>query len=105
MARARPSHTSRSGRQGSNEPAGRLRSGTPRRGFRLAWSLFELLRGRQDGMQRRSLHTRHELHQTGVADIENQTVDDLVAEIAMRHLPAFEAQRSLHLVAFAKKPD
>src|SRR5258705_4624305 len=56
-------------------------------------------------MQGGALHTGHKLHQTSVADIEYQAVDDLVAKVAMGHLTAFEAERSLHLVAFAKKAD
>ena len=56
-------------------------------------------------MQCRAFHARHELDQASVADIKNEAVDDLVAEIAMRHLAAFESQRRLNLVAFSEEPD
>jgi hypothetical protein len=52
-----------------------------------------------------AFHAGHELHQTGVADIEDESVDDLVAEVAVGHLASFEAQGGLHLVAFAEEAD
>ena len=51
-----------------------------------------------------SFHTRHELNQPCFSYIENEAVDDLVTEIAMSHLAALEAQRSLDLVTFTKEP-
>jgi len=54
-------------------------------------------------MQCGSFHAGHKLHQTGVANIQDQPVDDLVPEIAVSHLPPFEAQGRLDLVAFAKE--
>ncbi|MCU1248724.1 MAG: hypothetical protein JWQ49_1753 [Edaphobacter sp.] len=56
-------------------------------------------------MQGSAFHTRHELNQTSVTDVENEAVDDLVAEIAMGHLAAFEAERCLHFVAIAEEAD
>ena len=56
-------------------------------------------------MQRSAFHAGHKLHQSGVADIKNQAIDDLIAEIAVGHLTAFEAERCFHLVAVAKKAD
>ncbi len=50
-------------------------------------------------------HTGHKLHQSGVADIQDQPVDDLVTQITVRHLPALKAQRCLYLVAFTQKAD
>ena len=80
-----------------------LGAGSPGWRFSLSWSLLGLLRGRQDGVQGGAFHAWHELNQTSVSDIKNQAVDDLVAEIAMGHLAALEAERCLHLVAFAEK--
>ena len=54
-------------------------------------------------MQGCAFHARHELHQASIPDIEDEPVDDLVAEVAMCHLAAFEAKGSLHLVAFAEE--
>jgi hypothetical protein len=54
-------------------------------------------------MQRCAFHARHELHRTSLADVHDQPIDDLVAQVAMGHLPAFEAQAGLHLVAIAQK--
>ena len=54
-------------------------------------------------MQCSAFHAGHELHQTGVADIQDQPIDDLVTEIAVSHLSPFEAQGSLNLIALAKK--
>ena len=56
-------------------------------------------------MKRRALHAGHELDQTSVADIEDETVDNLVTEIAMGHLAAFESQRRLDLIAFSQEAD
>jgi len=50
-----------------------------------------------------AFHAGHELHQTGVADIQDQPIDDLVTEIAVSHLAPFEAQGRLNLIALAKK--
>ncbi len=56
-------------------------------------------------MQRGAFHAGHKFNQPGVADIEDQAIDDLVAEVAMGHLAALEAQRRLHFVAFAEEAD
>jgi len=56
-------------------------------------------------MERRAFHARHELYQACIADIQNQPVDDLVAQVTVRHLAAFEPQGGLNLVAFSKKPN
>jgi len=50
-----------------------------------------------------AFHARHELNQTGIADIQNEPVDNLVAEVAMGHLAALEAKRRLYLIAIAKE--
>jgi hypothetical protein len=36
-------------------------------------------------------HARHELDDTGFSNISDKAVNDLVTQVAMRHLPAFEA--------------
>jgi hypothetical protein len=56
-------------------------------------------------MQRGAFHAGHELHQAGIADIQNEAVNDLVAEVAMGHLAALEAQGGLDLVAFSQETD
>ena len=56
-------------------------------------------------MEGRAFHAGHELDQPGIADIEDQAVDDLVPEVAMGHLAALEAERCFDLVAFAEKAD
>jgi hypothetical protein len=50
-----------------------------------------------------AFHARHELDYAIVANILNQTIDDCVAKLAVRHLTALEAQRRLHLVAVLQK--
>jgi hypothetical protein len=54
-------------------------------------------------MERGAFHAWHELDQTCIANIQNEAVDDLVAEIAVRHLAAFEPERGFDLVALSKK--
>ncbi len=54
-------------------------------------------------MQRCAFHAWHELYQASVADIEDESIDDLVAQIAVSHLAALEAEGGLHLVAIAEE--
>lgn len=56
-------------------------------------------------MQGRAFHARHKFNESGIAHILNEPVDDVVAEFAMRHLAAAEAQASLDLVAIDQEPD
>jgi len=56
-------------------------------------------------MESIAFHARHELNDCVFADVLNQAVDDLVTQIAVGHLAALEAQRSLDLVAFLEKAD
>jgi hypothetical protein len=72
-------------------------------GWLLGWLGF--LAWGQDGVERRAFHAGHEFDDAGVAHILNEPVDDGVAQLAVRHLPAFKAQRGLYLVAFAQEPD
>jgi hypothetical protein len=55
----------------------------------------------QDG----AFHARHEFDNAGVADVLDEAVDDVVAEIAVGHLPPTETQAGLHLVAAGKELD
>jgi hypothetical protein len=52
-----------------------------------------------------TFHAGHEFNRAGVANIEDETVDDLVAEIAVGHLAALETERCLDLVAIAEEAD
>ena len=65
--------------------------------------LLLLFARRQNGVQGSSFHAGHELNNAGLADILNQPVDDSVAQLAVRHLAATEAQAGLHLVALTQK--
>ncbi len=56
-------------------------------------------------MQRGAFHPRHKLDRAGIADVEDKAIDDLVAEVAVSHLAALEAQRRFHLVALAEESD
>ena len=56
-------------------------------------------------MQDGAFHARHELHNAVVANILDQPVDDRVAQLAVSHLAATEAQAGLHLVAIAQEAD
>ena len=58
-----------------------------------------LLVGRDDRVQNGAFHARHELDDASVADVLDQAVDDVVAEVAVGHLAATEAEARLHLVA------
>src|SRR5580698_7223358 len=75
-----------------------------RRRRRLRFGCVLLLARRQNRVQNRPFHARHELDHAGVANILNQPIDDLVAQFAVRHLAAAEAQASLHLVAVDEEP-
>jgi len=67
------------------------------------WCGLGLLGWSQNGVQGGSFHAWHELHQAGVADIQNEAINNLIAQIAMRHLTAFEAQGGLDLVALSQE--
>jgi hypothetical protein len=56
-------------------------------------------------VKRCAFHAGHEFDQTSVADIEDEAVDDLVTEVTMGHLAAFESQRRFDLVAFSQEAD
>jgi hypothetical protein len=70
-------------------------------GWLLGWLGF--LAWGQDGVQRGAFHAGHELDDAGITHVLNEAVDDGVAQLAVGHLPAFEAQRGLYLVAFAQE--
>ena len=56
-------------------------------------------------MQNGAFHARHELDDAGVADVLDEPVDDVVAQIAVGHLAAAEAQAGLDLVAVGEELD
>jgi hypothetical protein len=56
-------------------------------------------------VKNRPLHARHKLNHTGVADVLNQPVDDLVTQLAVSHLPPAESEARLDLVAFVEEAD
>ena len=66
---------------------------------------FRLLVGRDDGVQDGAFHARHELDDAGVADVLDEAVDDVVAEVAMGHLAAAEAEAGFDLVAALQELD
>ena len=71
---------------------------------RLGLGRFLLLGRSQNGVQDGAFHARHELHHPSLADVLDQPVDDGVAQFAVRHLPAAEAQAGLDLVAVDEEP-
>src|SRR6185312_3165065 len=60
---------------------------------------FGFFAGRQNRVQDGTFHARHELDNRDVADVLDEAVDDVVAEVAMGHLASAEAEASLDLVA------
>jgi len=55
----------------------------------------------QDG----AFHAGHKLHDAGFTDVQNEAVDDLVAQLAVSHLAAAEAEAGLDLVAIGEESD
>lgn len=66
---------------------------------------FRFLRGCKDSVEGCAFHAGHKLDQAGIADVEDEAVNDLVTQVAVGHLAALKAERSLHLVAFAEEAD
>jgi hypothetical protein len=64
---------------------------------------FGFLGGRDDGVERGAFHARHEFHDSGFANVHDEAVDDLVAEVAMGHLAALEAEAGFDLVAVVEE--
>ena len=52
-----------------------------------------------------AFHARHEFDHAVFADVLNEAVDDSVAELAMSHLAALEAEGGFHLVALLQEAD
>jgi hypothetical protein len=50
-------------------------------------------------VQRGAFHARHEFHEAVIAYVHDEAVDDFVAEVAVGHLAAFEAEAGFDLVA------
>ena len=66
---------------------------------------FGLFAGRKNCVKDGAFHARHEFDYTDVANVLNQAIDDVVAEVAMRHLATAEAKTRLDLVATLQKLD
>jgi hypothetical protein len=64
-----------------------------------------LLAWRDDGVQNGAFHARHELNYARFTDVLNEAVDDVVAEVAMSHLAATEAEAGFDLVSAIEKLD
>lgn len=56
-------------------------------------------------MKDSAFHARHELDYRDVADVLNEAVDDVVAEVAVGHLASAEAEAGLDLVAALQELD
>ena len=56
-------------------------------------------------MQDCPFHARHEFDYCDVANVLDEAVDNVVAEIAVRHLPSAEAKAGLDFVAALQKLD
>jgi hypothetical protein len=71
-------------------------------GLFLAFSFFA---GREDGVQDGAFHARHELDNGNLADVLDEAVDDVVAEVTVGHLASAEAEAGLDLVAALQEFD
>ena len=76
-----------------------------RRGGRLGLGLLLLFARGEDGVEDGSFHARHELNHAGFADVLDEAVDDVIAEFAVGHLAAAEAEAGLHLITLMKEAD
>jgi len=56
-------------------------------------------------MQSGAFHAGHEFDHPSIADIRDETVNDLITQVAVSHLATLESKRCLHLVAFVEKAD
>ena len=56
-------------------------------------------------MQDGAFHAGHELDHPGLADVLDEAVDDVVAQLAVGHLAAAEPKAGFDLVAFIEKAD
>ena len=56
-------------------------------------------------MEDGALHARHEFHHASAANVLDQAVNDLVAELAMGHLAAAKAKTCFDLVALSEEAD
>jgi len=54
-------------------------------------------------MQDGAFHPRHKLDDPRITDVLNEPIDDVVAQFAVGHLTAAEAQARLHLVTVRKE--
>ena len=70
--------------------------------FLLAFSLFV---GREDRVEDSAFHARHELDHGDLADVLDEAIDDVVAEVAVGHLASAEAKAGLNFVAALQELD
>jgi hypothetical protein len=56
-------------------------------------------------VQNGAFHAWHEFHNSCIADVLDQPIDNGVTQIAVSHLPAAKAQAGLHLVSADEEAD
>jgi hypothetical protein len=66
---------------------------------------FILFAGREDGVKNGAFHARHELDYGDVADVLDEAIDDVVAEVAVSHLASAETEAGLDFVAAVQELD
>src|SRR5262249_6942222 len=71
-------------------------------GFRLLSARYLFGRG-QDRVHRVAFHARPELHNSFFADLADQAIEHIAAQVLVGHFPSAEAQAGLYLVAFTQE--
>ena len=66
---------------------------------------FVLFAGGEDRVENRAFHARHELDHGDLADVLDEAIDDVVAEVAVGHLASAEAKAGLNFVAALQELD
>jgi len=56
-------------------------------------------------VQNSAFHAWHEFDDARVADVQNESIDDVVAQLAVSHLASAKTQACFHLVAVTQKAD
>ena len=56
-------------------------------------------------MKNGAFHAGHKLDHTGLANILDKAIDDVVAKLAMGHLAAAESQAGFYFIAFGQEAD
>jgi len=83
----------------------RSRSGGHGRGGRLGLDRLLLFGWSENRVQDGAFHARHELNNSDLANVLDELVNDVIAQVAVSHLAAAEAQAGLDLVAAGKEFD